>query len=157
MPRLTTDQWETVRAEREAAGTTFKELSLKHGVSDAAIVKRSQQEGWGAGRDVAGLIRRKVSERVSGVVSAVNPKKKAEAIDAASEKVAKIVSRHREDWERHHAAFSVEQIADDFDLGKSAKICAEMLSLRQRAERTAWGLDEETSKPEVVVRWEGSE
>ena len=83
MPRLTADIWATVRAEREA-GATFRALADKFGVSDAAIVRRSQAEGWADGTDVAVAIRRKVSEKVSGIVSGADPKKRAVAIDAAS-------------------------------------------------------------------------
>lgn len=152
MPRLTQDQWESVRAEREA-GATFLDLASRFGVSHTAIIKRSKAEGWGDGQDVAEAIRRKVTEKVSGVVSTENPKKKAEAIDSAAERGAKIIARHQEDWEAHHEKFTVKVVADNFDMGKSAKICAEMLAIRQKAERSAYGLDdrEENNAPVITV------
>lgn len=94
MPRLTADQWETIRAEREA-GATFRELEDKHGVSHQAIQKRAKDEGWGDGKDVGDTVRSKVAEKVAGVVATDNPKKKAEAIDAEADRAAAIVIQHQ--------------------------------------------------------------
>lgn len=147
MGRLTADQWSTIRAEREASGTSFRELAAKHKVSDAAIVKRSKSEGWGDGSDVDGVINRKVSEKVSGVVSTDDPKKKAAAIDAEAEKRAAIVQRHRQEWVQVGAlrqeALQVRQHDPDlaFNRAKLAKITAEMTKIQQDGERKAWGLD----------------
>jgi hypothetical protein len=151
MPRLSADTWETVRAEREASGTSFRDLAAKFGVSDAAIVNRSKAEGWSDGKNVADVIRRKVSEKISGVVSTANPKKKAAAIDAAATKVAAVVELHQEEWRDHRAMFG--SVPEDFEAGKHAKISAEMLSIRQKGERAAHGLDEPESKGGVVVQW----
>lgn len=154
MPRLTADAWENIRAEREA-GATFEPLAVKYGVSKTAIVKRAKAENWGDGSDLAETIRRKVTEKVSGIVTVANPKKKAEAIDAAADRGAAIVARHRSDWEDHHARFTVNGVADDFELGKSAKICAEMLAIRQKAERSAHGFDEKEQVNLTVVNQTG--
>lgn len=137
MPRLTADVWETVRAEREA-GASFPELAAKWGVSHTAIIKRSKLGNWGDGQDVAAVIRRKVSEKVSGIVSTENPKKKAEAIDAAADKSAAIVAIHRQEWADHRDRFG--SVPEDFDQGKLAKISVEMLKIRQEGEARAWGL-----------------
>lgn len=150
MPRLTADTWETVRAEREA-GATFRALAAQYGVSDAAIVKRSQAEGWADGTDLAAAIRRKVSEKVSGIVSGTNPKKKAEAIDAAADKVVAVVELHQREWADHRDRFG--SVPENFDAGKHAKISAEMLSIRQKGERAAHGLDEPESKPDIRIQW----
>lgn len=151
MPRLTADQWADVRADREA-GMSFKKLAVKYDVSDAAICKRAQREGWLDGSDVGDVIRRKVNEKVNAV--SPSPAKRAATIDAAADQAVRIVARHRDDWERHHQVFGVDGIANNFELGKSAKISSEMLAIRQKAERIAWNLDEaETSKPEIVIQW----
>lgn len=63
---------------------------------------------------------------------------------------ARIVTRHREDWETHHTTFSVGGIAANFELGKSAKISSEMLAIRQKAERIAWNLEDKASD-EIVI------
>ena len=96
MPRLTAEQWTDVRAEREA-GTSFPDLAKKYGVSHQAIQKRAKKEGWSNGEDVQEVVRRKVAEKVAGVVATESPKKRAEAIDAAADKAGKIVERHRKD------------------------------------------------------------
>ena len=151
MPRLTTDAWETIRAERET-GASFPSLATKWGVSYQAIQKRAQKEGWGDGRDVAECVRRKIAEKVVGVVVGCNPKKKAEAIDSAADRGAGIIARHRQDWEDHRARFTVNAVADDFELGKSAKISAEMLMIRQKGERSAYGLEEASQNNVTVVQ-----
>jgi hypothetical protein len=157
MPRLTQDQWETVRAEREASGAPFRELAAKHGVSDAAIVKRAKAEGWSDGQDIQDAIRRKVSEKVSGLVSTANPKKRAEAISNEASKVAEVVHRHRREWEqvvmlRQEALkVRVEDQKEAFDRSKLAKITAEMTAIQQAGERKAWGLDRSDNEHTITI------
>lgn len=138
MARLTADQWETVRAEREA-GASFRDLASKHGVSHQAIVKRAKTEGWGDGQDVGETVRRKVAEKVAGVVASGNPKKKAAAIDAAAAVGAAVLLRQQQDWQCHRELFGA--IPDGFEEGKHAKISAEMLAIRHKGERLAYRLD----------------
>ena len=154
MPRLTADQWESIRAEREA-GASFRELAEKYGVSHQAVQKRANNEGWSDGQDVGEAIRRKVAEKVAGVVAAANPKKKAEAIDAAADRAAAVVEMHRIEWSDHRDRFG--SVPDEFEDGKLAKISAEMLTIRQKGERIAHGLEEAQAKADVTVRWEGVE
>lgn len=152
MPRMTAEQWETIRAEREA-GSSFPELAARFGLSHQAIQKRAKAEAWDDGTDVAAAVRRQVEAKVAGVPR--NPEKRREAIDAAAERGAKVIERHQEDWEAHRKKFGA--IPADFETGKHAKISAEMLRIRQDGERRAWGLESEQAKPDVVVKWEGSE
>jgi len=155
VPRLTADTWETVRAEREA-GSSFPDLAARFGISHQAVQKRAKAEGWGYGKDVSEAIRRKVAEKVAGVVAAENPKKKTEAIEAAADRGATIIARHRADWDAHHDRFKVNGVADNFDLGKSAKICAEMLAIRQKAERAAHSLDDAPEGTVIIERSYGT-
>lgn len=152
MPRLTQDQWETIRAEREASGASFKDLANKYGVSDVAILKRSRKECWGDGRSVEKLVRDKVSEKVSGIVSGANSKKRAEAIDAEADRRAAVIERHRDEWPKvremlnvghkaHKEAKNVEDKRVAFEDLKAAKITSETLKIVQDGERKAWGLD----------------
>ncbi len=147
MPHLTADQWETIRAEREA-GASFATLSARHGPSVGAIHKRAKAEGWGDGVDVAGAVRRKVNEKVNGVVNAVHPKKRAEAIDAAAEETAGVLRRHRQEWlqvvKLRQEALAVREAdpQEAFTRAKLAKITAEMTAIQQSGERKAWGLDD---------------
>jgi hypothetical protein len=133
MPRLTADQWAQIRAEREA-GASFPELAARFGVSHQAIQKRAKTEGWGDG---------------VGVVAACNPKKKAEAIDAAADRAAAVVERHKQDWDAHRARFGA--VPEHFEDGKLAKITAEMLRIRHDGERRAWGLDEAAQAPTIEI------
>lgn len=153
MPRLTADVWETVRAEREA-GASFPELASRWHISHQAIQRRAKKEQWGDGRDVGEVVRRKVAEKIAGVAGC-NPKKKAEALDAAASRVAQIVTLHQQEWADHREQFG--SVPEDFDAGKLAKISAEMLKIRQEGERRAHGLDTDTSRTDVTVKWEGLE
>ena len=151
MAKLTADQWGEVRAGREA-GRTFPDLAKQFGISYQAIQRRAKRDRWGDGRDVSGIIRRKVAEKVAGLVAGCNHKEKAEAIENAAVKGLEIVKRHQDDWKDHHNNFTVKKMADDFELGKRAKICAEVLAIRQKAERAAYGLEEvqEIAMPEEI-------
>ena len=145
---LTADQWGAVRAEREV-GATFASLAAKFGVSHQAIQKRAKKEVWGDGSDVGEAVRKKVAEKVANVVAGCNPKKKAEAIDAAASRAAAVVEMHRAEWAEHREAFG--SVAKDFDEGKHAKISAEMLTIRQRGERIAHGLDDMDTRPVITI------
>lgn len=148
MPRLSRETWADIRAEREA-GASFDTLAQRYGVSKTAIIKRAKAEGWSDGQDVGEIIRRKVTEKVTGAVTTGNPKKRAEAIDAAAERGAEVVRRHQAEWEDHRARFG--SVPADFEDGKLAKISAEMLRIRQEGERRAWGLDEASGQPAIVI------
>jgi hypothetical protein len=162
MPRLTADQWETIRAEREA-GASFGDLASRHGVSKPAIVKRSQAEGWGNGQDVGEAVRRKVTEKVTGIVTGANPQKVAAAIDAAADETAALVRRHRQEWVQvaglRQEALAARQAdpSEAFGRAKLAKITAEMTAIQQAGERKAWGLDSDAAKAGLVIKWEGAE
>jgi len=60
---------------------------------------------------------------------------------------ADVLDRHRADWSEHRKLFTLQSIAENFDLGKSAKITAEMLKIRQDGERKAYGFDDVTNQP----------
>lgn len=161
MPRLSSDVWETVRAEREA-GETFDALAARYGVSKTAIVKKSKTEGWSDGQDVATIVRRKVTEKVTGIVTAENPKKKAEAINAAADRSAEVVRRHQEETnavrerlytglKAHKAAINKEGKQMAFEDLKAAKISSETVLNIHKAERQAWGLDEAAAQPTITI------
>lgn len=167
MPRLTTDQWESVRAKRET-GATFHELADEFGVSRQAIMKRSRRESWGDGTDLRSQIARKVTEKVTRVVTKGNPEKRAAEIDAEAARRAAVIDKHRDEWEaarqmaraakadhegvedrvpkdiedpeeRQKVLYGMKRTA--FEDLKAAKIHAETLKIIQEGERRAWGLD----------------
>lgn len=161
MPALSADQWEQVRAEREA-GTSFRDLAKKWGVSHQTIVKRARKEKWANGQDVQEIIRKKTLEKIAGIVTTGDPKKRAEAIDAAADRGAEIIRKHREEvgsirerlhagLEAHRAAKTKEQKQLAFEDLKAAKIASETLLNIHKAERQAWGLEVQTPS-EIVIR-----
>lgn len=161
MPRLTADQWETVRAEREA-GSSFRELESRHGVSHQAIVKRAKAEGWSNGEDVQAIIRRKVAEKVAGFVAEANPVKKAAALNDAADRTAEVIRRHQEETnavrERLYAGLRTHKSAQSrdekllaFEDLKAAKISSETVLNIHRAERQAWGIDDAAAQPTIVI------
>ena len=165
MPRLTADQWDTLRAEYET-GKSLNAVAAQHGVSRGAVQKRAKSEGWT--QDVSGAIHRKVAEKVAGVVAGSHPKKKAEAIDAEAARRAAVIDKHRDEWEaarqmaraakadhegvegrvpadiedpeeRQKVLYGMKRTA--FENLKAAKIHTETLKIIQEGERKAWGLD----------------
>lgn len=136
--------WETIRAEYEA-GSSMGELSRLNGVSKAAISKHARAEGWI--QDVSGAVNRLTAAKVNGIVNAVNPQKKAEAIDRAAEQKAAVIRRHKEEWDRHKAIMDAALAEGDFDRAKLAKITAETINIRQAGERKAWGIVESDVRP----------
>lgn len=152
MPRLTQDQWGDARAMREA-GASLSEVAERIGVDRAAVSRRAKKEGWGDGADIADAIRKKVTEKVTGIVTPCNPKKRAEAIDAEADRRAAVIERHREEWpkvremletgrEAHKNAEDVEEKRLAFEDLKAAKISSETIKFIQEGERKAWGLDQ---------------
>ena len=156
MPRLSKETWETIRAERET-GVSFPELAAKHGVSYQAIQKRAKKAGWANGENIQEVVRRKAAEKIAGFVVSCNPEKKAQAIDAAAEKVAAVVDRHRQEWVQV-ATLRQEALRDRetnlpgaFNRAKLAKITAEMTAIQQAGERKAWGLDKNDGEHTITI------
>lgn len=151
MPRLSADQWETIRAEREA-GASFGDLATKFGIDKAGIVRRAKTEGWGDGSDVEDAVRRKVTEKVTGLSPAADPKRKAAAIDDRAERIAEVLRRHCEEpkalRERLYAGLTAHRLAGDledkrlaFEDLKAAKISTEAMMNIHKIERQAWGIE----------------
>lgn len=146
--------WETIRAEYEA-GSTMGELSRKHGVDKAAISRKAKKEAWLA--DLSEVVNKRAEAKVNGLVNAVDPKKKAEAVDRAADAKAAVIMRHKEEWEQHQQLIRQAVESGDFDAAKLAKITAETIKIRQEGERKAWGI---TDKGEtelsggIAISWQ---
>ena len=188
MAKLTPDQWDEIRARYEG-GLSATKLAAKYGVTRQGIMKRVNKEGWiqDLSRDIERTTRAKVQrtpvERpqdidTQGAEQEVtyptaeklpprNRKKltheRREVIESESDKLAKIILRHREEWnipdtmlitalkvggvmpwsDKDRAAGLPEKHAKDsmFDMLKSARITIEILSMKQNGQRRAWGLD----------------
>ena len=160
MPKLSRDDWEKIRAEREA-GLSFGLLASRYGIDKAAIVRRAKAEGWGDGTDVAELVRRKAMEQVTGT-AITDPEKKAAAIDLAAELAADVIRRHQAEaeqvrelfWrglEASRAAETLDEKRLAFETLKAAKISSETVLNLQRLERISYGLDDHGGKTEIVI------
>lgn len=146
MPRLTLDQWQSIRAEREA-GAGYHALAKKYFVDVAAIYRRAKRENWGDAAEARAVIRRLVNSRVNSVNTTPDPAAKAAAIEATADEAAAVVLRHRREWEEHRARFGI--VPANAEQARVAKLAAEALRLRQEAERRAWNLD--VQQPAEVV------
>ncbi len=146
MPRLTLDAWQEVRAAHEI-GTSFTDLARRFGVSRQAIQKRAKTEGWQVDQAAVSEVLARVAVKI-----ATDPAKKDAAIEVAADQVAQIIKLHRSEWQGHRGLFPLKDLAKDFEAGKRAKISAEMVALRQRAERAAWGLDNDNEDAiEIII------
>ena len=144
MPRLSESDWATIRAEYEG-GASMRSLAEKYGVSHGAVTKKKDKEGWI--QDLEAVIQKKVSEKVSGLVSTDTAKKRAEVVDAEAEKRAEVVKRHRGEWlqvvklRQESAEVRLADPKTWMERAKLAKIFAELTAIQQIGERKAWGLD----------------
>ena len=143
--------WETIRAEYET-GASMGELSRRYGVSKPAISKRAKAEGWI--QDTSDAIDRLATAKVNGLVNAVNPEKKAAAVDAAAERKASVIREQREAWSGFKGDVREALAANDFDRLKCLKIASEALRNAQECERKAWGIVEADVRPAAVQKSE---
>lgn len=134
--------WETIRAEYEA-GATMGELSRRHGVDKAAISRRAKKEGWVA--DLSEVVNRQAEAKVNGIVNTVDPKKRAEAVDRASDAKAAVMEGQREAWKGFDGKVTSALEANDFDRLKCLKIASEALRNAQECQRRAWGIVDKSS------------
>lgn len=134
--------WETIRAEYEA-GASMGELSRRHGVDKAAISRRAKREGWIA--DLSEVVNRQAEAKVNGIVNAVDPKKRAEAVDRASDAKAAVIEGQRESWNGFDRKVTAALEANDFDRLKCLKIASEALRNAQESQRKAWGIQDKSS------------
>lgn len=146
MPRLTKDQWSAARIKWESdPAMTDHGLAEILGVSKQAVEQQRKKNKW----QKAGALQN-VNERAQFAADNLAKlgldKQKADSVNAAVEIRAKLLEQHREDWKEHREQFTLPDIAANFELGKSAKITAEMLKIRQEGERKAYGLDEQQTQ-----------
>lgn len=148
MPRLTKDQWSSARIEWESdRSVNDSMIAEKYGISQQAVTKKRTHEQWhraGVLQNISQRAQIEADARLCQKNGEVVPhNQKADVVDAAIEIRAEVLNRHRDDWNEHRNLFTLGGIAENFELGKSAKITAEMLKIRQEGERKAYGLDEQ--------------
>jgi len=137
MPPLTRQQWQQARVEWESnPDLTITELAKRYGVGRNTVYERIKREGW----------------RKANIDDCKKEGPLPQSLKAYADNVDAILQLHRQEWAQHRELYGLEAIAANFELGKAAKISAEMLAIRQKAERAAWGLDErEGEKQEIVI------
>lgn len=155
--RLTKEQWKEARIAWESdPEASFRSVGEKFGVSKVAVLNASRRDGWVKTGSMPSINRaaqvRADGRELNGEVTGDGTKKPSPAsVDASIDLRARLIQSHRAEWRKHAAMFPLEAIKDNFDIGKSAKISSEMLSIRQRSERVAWGMDSEAQTAEVVI------
>lgn len=160
MPRLTADQWAAARIRWEAdPALTFGALAGSLGVSHAAVGQRARKDGWQRTPDLRSIadraqLKADVRERAKLSPHLSDESTKTATRELAEDIRADVIERHRADWAEHRTCFKIGDIAADFETGKSAKISAEMLAIRQKGERAAYGLDDgATSQAPPEPEW----
>lgn len=131
--------WQIIRSEYEA-GMTQNGISLKYGVSRAALSQRVRREGW----------KRNESGSDPGEEGGADKHPPAPAGQCGVELPAKsrsesngknaVIRRHREEWNRVRILIDDAVTEQDAEAAKLAKLTAETLKIRQEGERKAWGI-----------------
>lgn len=131
------------------------------GVSQPAVLKRMRREGWAKVADQSDLARRaydRADGESIGVASDIEPQHPASTgpvagviVETAVQLRAKVIDRHRKEWDgaRNFIYKAIQN--QDFDKAKLGKITAEALKIVQDGERKAWGLDKDDEKSQVTV------
>jgi hypothetical protein len=136
MPPLTRQQWQQARVEWESnPDLTITELARRYNVARNTVAERKQKEGW----------------RKAGIDDCKKNGPLPQSVQLYADNVERLLECHRQEWEEHRSLFDLGAIAMNFELGKTAKISAEMLAIRQKAEREAWGLNEREGETQEIV------
>lgn len=163
MARLTADQWKQARQRWEAdPALTFEALADKLTVSRQAISKKAKADGWAKVASLRDVVEKaqfradtKVANKVAAQVAQVaGATAKSDATATYDESVdirADVIDRHRVDWAEHRREFAIAEIKTNFENGKKAKISAEMLLIRQKGERAAYGLEDNNAPPPTTA------
>jgi hypothetical protein len=155
--RPSPDAWADARRRWESdPKENFETIGQLLGVSRVAASKKAAKEGWERVQNMRQIVEKaqrkadvKQAKKVAAKVSEgkTETKKvsaetlKAETVEGAVDIRANVLEQHRGDWQGHRELFPLEGIRADFETGKKAKISAEMLMIRQKGERAAYGLD----------------
>ena len=152
MARLTADQWKAARIKWESdPSLTFEDIAKDNGVSRVAVSKKAAAEKWERVNDLQTLAKlahaRSDAREVTAKVTAQVTPETIDARDAAVDLRADVLDRHKADLARHRILHTDEVMAADLEAGRRAKISMEVLALRHKAERAAYGLDEASNAP----------
>lgn len=152
--RPSAEAWQIARSTWEAdPKQNFETIAKTMGVSRVAVSKRAndKDDPWvrvQSMREIVTKAQRRADEReVAAKVSADAAKVSGVTTKRASEEAAvdlraDVLERHRSDWVVHRSLFTTDEIKAQFEVGKAAKISAEMLAIRQKGERAAYGIED---------------
>lgn len=173
--RLSPEEWAAARAAWESEpALSIASLATRIGVSKQATAAKAKRDGWEKRADLRELAVKAHAKADKVVPPADNtpkpdvdvdvddsvnvataPDKKPvtqhpDPVDARTE----IIARHRQEWRAARVNLYTAISKKDFEMGKVAKITLEGLSILQKGERAAWGLDAidpEKQAPVVVI------
>ena len=126
------------------AGTTDTSMAAKFGVTRQAIALRRTKEGWQKIGALATVTQR--AQLAADVKTCAGQFPGADALSAAVDIRADLLGNHRAEWAEHRRLFRLADISESFEKGKSAKISAEMIRIRQDGERKAYGISDEVQQ-----------
>lgn len=176
--RLTQDEWRAARARYEAdPKVSFAVLATEYGISKQSIGERAKREGWqrtvdqkelarkATARADAALVKNPLPARVEPAARIEMPpepaplpkgappteEERAAAEDRAVDERARVIDRHRREWDGVRSLTYEAMKARDFEKGKLAKITSETMRNIHEGERKAWGLDAGKEEGTVVV------
>lgn len=156
--RLTQTEWLEARQSWESDQTlTFEAMSEKFGVSKQAISKMASKQGWVKSGSLdsinrAAQIRADAAEVDQEVDSSTVKRPLPESVDQSTELRSRLIQSHRAEWRKHAQMFVLDDIKRDYkQFGTAGKISAEMIAIRQRNERIAWGMDDDKSDGKQII------
>jgi len=166
--KLSKEDWARLRVLWESDPTMSQsKVAALAGVSQQAVQKRIKAEGWRKVSDQKELANR-AHDRADAVflheqagqdggAPVEQQKQRTPNSDVLMETAvalrAKIIERHRKEWDgaRNFVYKAIQQ--GDFEKAKLGKITAEAIKIIQDGERKAWGLDDDRGgdKGQVTV------
>lgn len=156
--RLTSTEWLEARQSWEADPTlTFEALAERVGLTKQAVSKMASKQGWVKSGSLdsinrAAQIRADAAEVDSQVDQSTTKKPLPESVDQSTELRSRLIQSHRAEWRKHAQMFQLEAIKADYKtVGTAGKISAEMLAIRQKNERIAWGMDDDKSDGKTIM------
>lgn len=152
--RLTPEEWRKARLKYESdKRVSFAEIAAKFGVSKAAVGKMALKQKWskvGALESIARAAHLRADEaEVDGNVDSQKPL--PDSFERSTDLRTKLIQSHRAEWRKHANLFPLEEIKNSLTIGRSGKVSAEMIALRQKAERIAWGMDDVSQDNKTFV------
>lgn len=156
--RLTKEEWLEARQAWEAdPKLSFMAISETCGVSVQAVSKMAAKQGWVKSGSLGSInrsaqIRADLAEVDAQVENSTEKKPLPESVDKSTELRSRLIQSHRAEWRKHAGMFPLELIKEDYKKhGTAAKISAEMLAIRQKNERIAWGMDDMSEKQTATI------